>query len=118
MKPNSTPTTRRQLCALAVALLTAAQTAPVAAADAVNADGATSWVALCEGAIVLFRHAMAPGIGDPPNFKLGDCRHGQSQKAARGGFRPFGLAVPYQVGHGPVSTSLSSNRACRSPHRL
>ena len=77
MKPNSTPTTRRQLCALAVALLTAAQTAPVAAADAVNADGATSWVALCEGAIVLFRHAMAPGIGDPPNFKLGDCRHGQ-----------------------------------------
>jgi hypothetical protein len=84
MKPNSTPTTRRQLCALAVALLTAAQTAPVAAADAVNADGATSWVALCEGAIVLFRHAMAPGIADPPNFKLGDCRHGQSQKAARG----------------------------------
>jgi len=77
MKPNSTPTTRRQLCALAVALLTAAQTAPVAAADAANADGATSWVALCEGAIVLFRHAMAPGIGDPPNFKLGDCRNGQ-----------------------------------------
>jgi Histidine phosphatase superfamily (branch 1) len=32
-----------------------------------------SWQALREGAIVLFRHAEAPGIGDPPGFKLGDC---------------------------------------------
>ena len=25
------------------------------------------------GAIVLFRHATAPGVGDPPGFKLEDC---------------------------------------------
>ena len=39
---------------------------PVVAADA--------WAELAKpGAIVLFRHASAPGVGDPPGFKLGDC---------------------------------------------
>lgn len=32
-----------------------------------------SWSALRDGAIVLFRHANAPGGGDPPGFRLGDC---------------------------------------------
>ena len=41
---------------------------------AVNAVQAQSgWNAVSEGSIVLFRHANAPGIGDPDNFKLGDC---------------------------------------------
>jgi phosphohistidine phosphatase SixA len=31
------------------------------------------WAALKDGHIVLFRHANAPGVGDPPGFKLGDC---------------------------------------------
>ena len=31
------------------------------------------WSALRDGAIVLFRHANAPGGGDPPGFRLGDC---------------------------------------------
>lgn len=35
------------------------------------ADG---WDALAQpGAIVLFRHATAPGVGDPPTFRLDDC---------------------------------------------
>jgi broad specificity phosphatase PhoE len=25
------------------------------------------------GRVLMLRHALAPGIGDPPNFKLGDC---------------------------------------------
>jgi hypothetical protein len=25
------------------------------------------------GAVLLIRHALAPGIGDPDNFRLGDC---------------------------------------------
>lgn len=34
----------------------------------------TAWAALRKpGAIVLFRHALAPGGGDPPGFKAGDC---------------------------------------------
>lgn len=49
---------------LGAALL--ASSVPVAAADA--------WPDLNQpGAIVLFRHATAPGIGDPANFKLNDC---------------------------------------------
>lgn len=34
-----------------------------------------AWAELARpGAIVLFRHATAPGIGDPPGFKLDDCK--------------------------------------------
>jgi phosphohistidine phosphatase SixA len=29
--------------------------------------------ALKQGNIILFRHANAPGVGDPPNFQVGDC---------------------------------------------
>jgi hypothetical protein len=32
-----------------------------------------AWQALENGGIVLFRHALAPGTGDPANFTLGDC---------------------------------------------
>jgi phosphohistidine phosphatase SixA len=41
---------------------------------AAAADDTAAWTALRDGAIVLFRHADAPGVGDPPQFKLGDCR--------------------------------------------
>jgi|SRR6185369_5934697 len=35
---------------------------------------ADAWTELAKpGAIVIFRHATAPGVGDPPNFKLDDC---------------------------------------------
>jgi phosphohistidine phosphatase SixA len=37
------------------------------------ADDSQAWNALRANAIVLFRHAEAPGFGDPNNFKLGDC---------------------------------------------
>jgi phosphohistidine phosphatase SixA len=51
---------------LAAALIAALAATPAAAADA--------WAELAKpGAIVLFRHATAPGVGDPPGFKLGDC---------------------------------------------
>jgi broad specificity phosphatase PhoE len=33
----------------------------------------SDWPAVQEGTVVLFRHANAPGIGDPANFKLDDC---------------------------------------------
>ena len=35
---------------------------------------ADAWTELARpGAIVLFRHATAPGVGDPQGFRLGDC---------------------------------------------
>jgi hypothetical protein len=39
---------------------------PAAAEDA-------AWQALRGGGVVLFRHAIAPGGGDPPGMRLGDC---------------------------------------------
>ena len=54
----------------AARLLTAACVA-FAAEAAVPAD---AWTELARpGAIVLFRHATAPGVGDPPQFRLDDC---------------------------------------------
>ena len=39
-----------------------------------SAVAADAWVELAKpGAIVLFRHATAPGVGDPSGFKLDDC---------------------------------------------
>ena len=38
-----------------------------------SASEAAAWQALAEGAIVLFRHANAPGTGDPAQFRLEDC---------------------------------------------
>jgi phosphohistidine phosphatase SixA len=61
----------RPLLAL-VALWLLLSASPAAATDAGNDKAA--WAALREGAIVLFRHAQAPGVGDPANFSLGDCR--------------------------------------------
>ena len=39
----------------------------------VAAASESGWPALKDGSVVLFRHANAPGGGDPPGFKLGDC---------------------------------------------
>jgi phosphohistidine phosphatase SixA len=41
---------------------------------AARASEADAWAALTrDGGIVLFRHAEAPGTGDPAGFRLGDC---------------------------------------------
>ncbi len=34
---------------------------------------AEPWPAVPAGSVVLIRHALAPGVGDPPGFQLGDC---------------------------------------------
>ena len=71
---------------------------PLTAAQAEEAD----WNLLKEeGAIVLFRHAIAPGTGDPANFVLGDCttqrnldERGRAQARAIGeAFESRGIAV-------------------------
>lgn len=67
-----------------------------------RADELASWALLQEqGAIVLFRHANAPGIGDPDGFKLGDCStqrnlddRGRAEARAIGeAFRQRGISV-------------------------
>jgi phosphohistidine phosphatase SixA len=45
-----------------------------AAASLSAAQTTDAWPAMTDGTVVLFRHATAPGGGDPPGFKLNDCR--------------------------------------------
>jgi phosphohistidine phosphatase SixA len=63
------PGNRRRWLALALVPLGAIVAATQAAAQA--PDG--GWTALEPAGVVLFRHAQAPGVGDPPSFRLGDC---------------------------------------------
>ena len=64
------PAHRKLLAGLALATWLAAGGAGASA----TSDDESAWGALRDGAIVLFRHANAPGVGDPPQFRLGDCR--------------------------------------------
>ncbi|XWN31676.1 MAG: histidine phosphatase family protein [Devosia sp.] len=70
-------------------------------ASAAHASEA-AWAALREGgAAAIMRHALAPGTGDPPNFKLGECatqrnldERGRTQARAIGqAFRENGVVV-------------------------
>ena len=38
-----------------------------------TAAAAEAWPEIPDGAIVLFRHANAPGVGDPPGHRIGEC---------------------------------------------
>jgi phosphohistidine phosphatase SixA len=66
-----------------------------------HADETAAWKALEQGAIVLFRHSNAPGVGDPPGFRIGDCStqrnlndEGRAQARRIGeAFRERGIAV-------------------------
>ncbi|CAN5454158.1 hypothetical protein BH11PSE9_BH11PSE9_30030 [soil metagenome] len=42
--------------------------------SAAHAEPDPAWELLQEGSIILFRHASAPGGGDPPGATLGDCK--------------------------------------------
>ena len=102
-----------------------------------RADDA-AWQALKNGGIVLFRHALAPGTGDPADFTLGDCStqrnlndQGRADSRAIGqAFRDKGikvgrvltsqwcrcvetaeLAFPGQVEEEPVFNSFFQNRS-------
>lgn len=57
---------------LAWLLLAASARLPAAGTRATGEDTAP-WSALRDGAVLLLRHAQAPGVGDPPQFRLGDC---------------------------------------------
>ena len=43
------------------------------AASVSHATEALAWQALRQGGMVIFRHANAPGVGDPQGMELGDC---------------------------------------------
>jgi phosphohistidine phosphatase SixA len=69
--------------------------------QAAAASEAAAWDALRSGAVALIRHANAPGTGDPPGMRLGNCAtqrnlddRGRAQAARIGArFAERGVAV-------------------------
>lgn len=67
-RPTTTTTILRRLLAAGLLLLT------VPAFAAAPLDEAALWQALqTPGHALLMRHAEAPGLGDPPQFRIDDC---------------------------------------------
>jgi phosphohistidine phosphatase SixA len=73
----------------------------------IPSQAADDWSALQPGRIVLFRHANAPGVGDPTGFKLNDCRTQRNLDAVgRAQARRIGMAFRrWRVVVGAVLTS-------------
>lgn len=62
--------------------------------------------------MVLFRHAQAPGVGDPDAFRLGDCAT-QRNLSAAGRAQAQALGERFRASHVVVGQVLSS-RWCRT----
>ncbi|MFT0624891.1 histidine phosphatase family protein [Ectopseudomonas guguanensis] len=77
------------------------------------AETADAWQALREGrAVLLMRHAMAPGTGDPANFRLGQCETQRNLNAqGRAEARRWGELLASQ---GIERPRLLSSRWCRA----
>lgn len=59
------------------------------------------------GYVILFRHAMAPGVGDPPNFQLNDCST-QRNLSEEGRRQAVRLGATIRTRKIPVARVLSS----------
>lgn len=72
-----------------------------------------AWAALEQGrAVLLLRHATAPGVGDPPSFTLGDCKTQRNlNDKGREEARRWGALLRK---HGIDRPRLLSSRWCRS----
>ncbi|WP_178101800.1 histidine phosphatase family protein [Pseudomonas yangonensis] len=77
------------------------------------AESADAWQALREGrAVLLMRHATAPGTGDPANFRLGQCETQRNLNAqGRTEARRWGELLARQ---GIERPRLLSSRWCRA----
>ncbi len=70
------------------------------------------WAALQEGSVILFRHAIAPGGGDPDGMKIGDCSTQRNlDEAGRTQARRIGEQFR---SHGIVVGAVLSSQWCRA----
>lgn len=77
-----------------------------------QADEAAAMAALARGeAVLMLRHALAPGVGDPDNFRLGDCATQRNlNDTGRAQARAWG---PYLAGHGIDHARVFTSQWCR-----
>ena len=78
-----------------------------------KADESAAWQALREGeAVLMLRHALAPGTGDPSNFELGDC---STQRNLNDIGRDQARAwEPLLTRHGITKARVFSSQWCRA----
>ena len=77
-----------------------------------GAGASDPWDALRAGGILLVRHAQAPGFGDPPGMRLGDCATQRNlDEAGRAQARRIGEAVR---AHGVVVGAVLASQWCRT----
>ena len=81
-------------------------------AGTAHADESAAWEALREGrAVLMLRHALAPGTGDPVNFKVDDC---STQRNLNDTGREQARAwKAYLAEHGIDKARVSSSQWCR-----
>ena len=78
-----------------------------------NAAGSDAMGALVEGgSVALIRHATAPGTGDPPGFRLGDCS--TQRNLSEAGRRQAAEIGRRLRGAGVLVTEVHSSRWCRA----
>ncbi|MBD3641488.1 MAG: histidine phosphatase family protein [Marinobacter sp.] len=77
-----------------------------------NDSNAEAWQALNDGeAILILRHALAPGTGDPANFKLYDCSTQRNlNEAGREQARSW---KPFLAKHGIEEARVFTSQWCR-----
>lgn len=69
---------------------------------------------LRDGDVVLYRHALAPGGGDPPGFRVGDCSTQRNlSDEGRAQARQIGAALRQRLGTLPV-TAVWASPWCRT----
>lgn len=97
---------------LAIGLAAACALATHANADDGAQEEARAWAELSEGrAVLLLRHASAPGIGDPPGFVLNECGTQRNlNDAGKGEARRWGVLLKRKDIAQP---RLLSSRWCR-----
>ena len=94
-------------------LLIAALTVILCSFPAHSSDhDAALWNALRSGGhLALLRHAIAPGTGDPPEFRLGDCQT-QRNLSAQGRDQATGIGELFRT-HGIQTARVFSSQWCR-----
>jgi len=77
-----------------------------------QADESEAWEALREGrAVLMLRHALAPGTGDPGNFRVDDC---STQRNLNDTGREQARAwKPFLEAHGITEARVFSSQWCR-----
>ena len=85
---------------------------PFAAARADTGEAAL-WAALREGGhVALIRHALAPGTGDPPGFRVDDCAT-QRNLSAEGHAQARALGARFRA-NGIATAAVFSSLWCRA----